>query len=144
MLLNTSTVTVQVPLAGIVAPESRMLVAEAGALIVAPAPQLLVDAFGVTPTTNPVGNVSVNAAAVSATALGFSIFTTNEAAVPGVLLAVPVVNPAGLPVSSVLLLIPLWMTRGDLALSVSLVGCELLVDDPPLLAVTAPVAIVFK
>lgn len=59
-----------------------MLVADSVAITVPPAH--VVDAFGVVATTRPVGSVSVNAAAVKATAFGLSIRTTSEAEVPGI------------------------------------------------------------
>ena len=101
ILLSTLTLTVQDPLAGIVAPVRIMLVAELAA-DTKPLAQVVL-AFGVCATTNPVGKVSVNEAIVSADALGLvsEIFNTFET--PGSALAVPVVKPAGFPVSSVLL-----------------------------------------
>ena len=98
-MLITSTVNVQKLLAGIVAPDSLMLVEEAGAVTVPNAQ--VVDAFGVVATTRFAGSVSVNAAAVRGMGFGLSILITSDAKLPGVRFAEPVVNPTGLPVSRV-------------------------------------------
>src|SRR3990172_2074419 len=140
MLLNTSTVTVQAPAAGIVAPVSRMLVAEAAAMTV-PLAQV-VDAFGVVATTRPPGSESVKAACVRAAALAFSRRIVSVAGAPGERLAVPVVKPLGLPASRVRPAMALCTTTGNFTRKVSLVGCELLAGAPPMVAVTPPAGMV--
>lgn len=103
----------------------------------------VVDAPGVVATTKPVGKLSVNEAEVSATVFWLSMRMVMVAAAPGALLSLPVVKPTGFAASKVLLLNALCMVRGDFARRVSVVGCELVADEPPTVALTAPIAIVF-
>lgn len=138
-LLSTLTFTRHEALAASVAPASRTCVPD-GSAVTVPAQVLLTP--GVAATTRPAGSVSVKPTAVSATALGLVRRMASTPAWPGARVAVPAVNGATGAASSVRFWIALAMTTGDLARSVSLVGCELVTVLPPENAVTPPMGMV--